>query len=41
MAVKYLDNAGTQYLVNKIKAIDGKIPTESQITAMITSALNT
>ena len=41
MAVKYLDNAGTQYLVNKIKAIDGKIPTESQITTMITSALNT
>lgn len=41
MAVKYLDNAGTQYLVNKIKAIDGKIPTESQITTMITTALNT
>ena len=41
MAVKYLDNAGTQYLVNKVKAIDGKIPTESQITTMITSALNT
>ena len=41
MAVKYLDNAGTQYLVNKIKAIDGKIPTDSQITTMITTALNT
>lgn len=41
MAVKYLDNAGTQYLVNKIKAIDAKIPTSQEINTMISSALET
>lgn len=41
MSVKYLDNTGTQYIVNKIKAVDGKIPTEQQIVALITSELST
>lgn len=40
MSVKYLDNTGTQYIVNKIKAVDGKIPTEQQITALITNELS-
>lgn len=40
MSVKYLDSTGTQYLVNKIKAIDGKIPTEQQIVALITNELS-
>lgn len=40
MSVKYLDNTGTQYIVNKIKAVDGKIPTEQQIVALITNELS-
>lgn len=40
MSVKYLDNTGTQYIVNKIKAVDGKIPTEQQITSLITNELS-
>lgn len=40
MSVKYLDSTGTQYIVNKIKAVDGKIPTEQQITALITNELS-
>lgn len=40
MSVKYLDSTGTQYIVNKIKAVDGKIPTEQQIVALITNELS-
>lgn len=40
MSVKFLDNTGTQYIVNKIKAVQGEIPSESAINALITAQLN-
>ena len=40
MSVKFLDNTGTQYIINKIKAIQGEIPSESAINALITAQLN-
>lgn len=39
--LKFLDFTGTEYLVNKIKAIDAKIPTSQEINTMISSALET
>lgn len=39
MSVKFLDNAGTQYIVNKIKAVQGEIPSENAINALITAQL--
>ena len=39
--LKFLDFTGTQYLVNKIKAIDAKIPTSQEINTMISTALET
>ena len=41
MSVKFLDNTGTQYIVNKIKAIQDEIPSENAINALITAQLNT
>lgn len=41
MSVKFLDNTGTQYIVNKIKAVQGEIPSENAINALITAQLNT
>ena len=41
MSVKFLDNTGTQYIVNKIKAVQGDIPSENAINALITAQLNT
>ena len=40
MSVKFLDNTGTQYIVNKIKAVQGDIPSENAINALITAQLN-
>lgn len=40
MSVKFLDNTGTQYIVNKIKAVQGEIPSENAINALITAQLN-
>lgn len=40
MSVKFLDNTGTQYIVNKIKAIQGEIPSENAINALITAQFN-
>lgn len=37
--LKFLDFTGTQYLVNKIKAIDARIPTSQEINTMISNAL--
>lgn len=39
MSVKFLDNTGTQYIVNKIKAVQGEIPSENAINALITAQL--
>lgn len=39
MSVKFLDNTGTQYIINKIKAVQGEIPSESAINALITAQL--
>lgn len=39
--LKFLDFTGTEYLVNKIKAIDAKIPTSQEINTMISTALET
>lgn len=41
MSVKFLDNTGTQYIINKIKAVQGDIPSENAINALITAQLNT
>lgn len=40
MSVKFLDNTGTQYIVNKIKAVQGEIPSENAINALITAQFN-
>lgn len=40
MSVKFLDNTGTQYIVNKIKAVQGEIPSENTINALITAQFN-
>lgn len=40
MSVKFLDNTGTQYIINKIKAVQGEIPSENAINALINTQLS-